>query len=70
MSNDKEIRENYAHKMRAKILNNTSLDHVTKDVLIDMFDKLHDGLIWVNAINSRLKDVESGINDKDAQERR
>lgn len=70
MSNKKEEQEKYAHEMRGKILNNPSLDYVTKDVLVDMFEKLHDGMIWVSEIESRLRDVEKGINDKDAQERR
>ena len=70
MSNKKEKRDKYAHETRGMILNNPNLDAVTKEVLMRMFDTIHNGMIWVNSIESRLRDVEKGINDKDAQDRR
>lgn len=65
MSNEKEKRENYAHTVRERILNNDSIDYNVKDVLMEMFEDLNDGLIGLAEIEDQVRDIQKALKDPD-----
>lgn len=66
MSNEKEKRENYAHTVRERILNNDSIDYNVKDVLMEMFEDLDQGLIRLAEVREQVKDIQKALKDPDA----
>lgn len=68
MSNEKEKREEYQHKMRAKILNNDSIDGNIKDILMDLFDMSHNATVNIKDLLPRVENLEESLLDPDAHE--